>query len=63
MTAARYGAVAAPLPDGDVLIAGGYSQLGFLSSAEVFDPSTGTFTALPALDDHRVRGGGAAARR
>ena len=26
MTAARYGAVAAPLPDGDVLIAGGYSS-------------------------------------
>jgi Collagen triple helix repeat (20 copies)/Kelch motif len=52
MTTARYGAVAAPLPDGEVLIAGGYNASGpngtsTVSSAEVFDPSTGMFTALP----------------
>ena len=47
MTTARYQAVAAPLPDGRVLIAGGNnSPSGVLSSAEVFDPSTGSFTAL-----------------
>jgi hypothetical protein len=44
MTARRNGAVAAPLPDGDVLIAGGGRKAG--SSAEVFDSSTGIFTAL-----------------
>jgi hypothetical protein len=38
MATARYGAVAAPLPDGDVLVAGGEGESGPLSSAEVFTP-------------------------
>lgn len=42
MTTMRVGAAAAPLPNGVVLIAGGADALGnVLSSAEVFDPSTG----------------------
>jgi hypothetical protein len=48
MTTARNDAVAAPLPDGRVLIAGGsiYDCACFgLSSAEVFDPSTNTFSS------------------
>ncbi len=45
---ARYGAVAAPLPDGDLLIAGGNNETGSLQSAELYDPATGTFSALPA---------------
>jgi hypothetical protein len=45
----RYGAVAAALPDGQVLIAGGYNESsGFLQSAELFDPADDTFTALTA---------------
>ncbi len=50
LQAARYGAVAAVLPDGQVLIAGGYneSSSGFLQSAELFDPADDTFTALTA---------------
>ena len=36
--------IAAPLPDGQVLIAGGR----FARSAELFNPATDTFTALPA---------------
>jgi Kelch motif len=44
MTTARAGAVAAPLPDGRVLIAGGFDSGNELSSAEVYDPSTGTFS-------------------
>src|SRR5947209_4218367 len=46
---ARYGAVAAPLPNGQVLIAGGTSDgFSYLQSAELFDPATDTFTAMPA---------------
>lgn len=44
-------AVAAPLPNGDVLIAGG--DPGFppppIATAEVYNPSTGTFTATGSL--------------
>ena len=52
---ARTGLAAAELPDGRVLIAGGdvsaSSQVAannLLTSAEVFDPASNTFTALPA---------------
>lgn len=45
---ARYGAVAAALPNGEVLIAGGQSNGDALRSAELFDPADGTFTVLPA---------------
>jgi N-acetylneuraminic acid mutarotase len=43
----RYGAVAAPLANGEVLITGGHDT-GALKSAELFNPATDTFTALPA---------------
>jgi Ca2+-binding RTX toxin-like protein len=48
MSAPRERAVAAPLPDGRVLVAGGHYYDGgghYLSSAEVFDPATGTFSS------------------
>jgi Ca2+-binding RTX toxin-like protein len=51
MSVPRVDAAAAPLPDGRVLIAGGVLISGGvtaspgLSSAEIFDPATGTFTA------------------
>ena len=45
MTEAREGAVAAALPNGEVLIAGGYNG-NYLSSAELFRPATETFTKL-----------------
>ena len=42
----RVGAVAAPLPDGRVLVAGGASATSpALSSTEVFDPKTNTFSS------------------
>jgi hypothetical protein len=47
----RYDEVAAPLPDGKVLIAGGYADSAILRSAELFDPISDTFTALPATGD------------
>jgi hypothetical protein len=45
MITARYGHSAALLPDGRVLISGGYAPTSTVSSTEIFDPSTGTFTA------------------
>ncbi len=48
MTTARAYAIASPLPDGKVLIAGGNGESGVMRSAELFDPATDTFSALPA---------------
>ncbi len=46
MTTARTYHTATLLPDGTVLIAGGDS---FLSSAELYDPAAGTFTATGSM--------------
>jgi hypothetical protein len=52
----RRAAVAAPLPDGEVLIAGGASSQATIAtqSAELFDPTTDTFTQLPASGDSEM---------
>ncbi|CAB4925476.1 unannotated protein [freshwater metagenome] len=56
MTVARVGAVAAPLPDGRVLIAGGLNGSSqILSSAEVFNPATQTFTAISGMNSPRYQ--------
>ena len=46
LSEARVGAVAATLPSGQVLIAGGSGVSGYLSSAELFNPASDTFTKL-----------------
>jgi len=46
------------LPDGKVLIAGGSDSRGWkgnLSSAEIYDPRTGRFTATSAMNDSRFK--------
>ncbi len=48
MATARAAEVAAPLPNGDVLVAGGYNG-SFLSTAEVYDPATGTFSTTGSM--------------
>jgi len=54
MNAIRRGHTATLLPNGNVLIAGGMSLEGeALSSAELFDPSTGQFRATGSMGDPR----------
>lgn len=55
MAEPRFGAMAAPLPDGTVLVAGGYGN-GKLASAEIYDPETGEFSATAAMNSARAMG-------
>jgi hypothetical protein len=57
MSTPRAEAVAAPLPDGRVLVAGGYD----LASAEVFDPATNGFSSAGIGSMSTPRGGAVAA--
>jgi Ca2+-binding RTX toxin-like protein len=61
MSGPRFGAVAAPLPDGRVLVAGGSDDNNTLSSAEIFNPATGTFSAAGIGSMSVPRSGAAAA--
>jgi hypothetical protein len=59
LSVARHGPVAAPLPDGRVLVAGGdYVDGGghhYLASAEVFNPASNAFTPVGDMSVARVR--------
>jgi hypothetical protein len=48
MAVTRFGAMSAPLPDGRILVAGGYGA-GSLSSAEIYDPETGEFSPTGSM--------------
>lgn len=54
MSAPRVGHSAALLPDGRVLIIGGWTSVTSYALAEIFDPATEEFTAVEAAD-RRVR--------
>src|SRR5262249_7091420 len=55
MTVSRYGHSATLLPDGKVLIAGGWdSQYKPLASAELYDPTSGTFIATGKMTEARA---------
>ena len=41
------------LPNGKVLVAGGDGDSGILTSAELYDPATGTWTATGSLTTAR----------
>ncbi len=53
MAASRYLHTATPLPDGKVLIAGGFGGLDALASAEIYDPGTGVFTPTGEMSEPR----------
>src|SRR5204863_359024 len=53
LTTGRYIHTATLLPNGLVLVAGGYGTSGYLSSAALYDPATGTWTAAAALTTAR----------
>jgi hypothetical protein len=57
----RYAPVAASLPDGRVLVAGGYDDdtAADVASAEVFNPSTGTFSPVGSMTRPREEAGAA----
>ena len=58
LATARYKHTAGLLPDGRVLIAGGSDERdwhGKLSSAEIYDPRTGKFTATSSMNDSRFK--------
>ncbi|HEX8439841.1 kelch repeat-containing protein [Archangium sp.] len=52
MSAPRARHAAAPLPDGKVLVSGGYGN-GFKSTAEVYDPATGSWRATGSMTSVR----------
>ena len=55
MTEARSGAAAVQLTDGRILITGGTDNSGIpQATAEVYDPATGVFTALPEMNVPRA---------
>ena len=41
------------LPNGKVLVAGGYNGSGYLTSAELYDPASGSWTATGSLNTAR----------
>jgi GH25 family lysozyme M1 (1,4-beta-N-acetylmuramidase)/N-acetylneuraminic acid mutarotase len=50
----RAGDQATLLPNGKVLATGGYNNLGYLSTAEIFDPSTSVWTPTNSMNSVRV---------
>jgi hypothetical protein len=55
LNTARYWHTATLLPNGKVLVAGGYNTANIpLSSAELYDPVTGTWTATGSMITTRV---------
>ena len=55
LTTARYVHTATLLPNGQVLVAGGWGLVGPLTSAELYDPATGAWTSTGSLTFRRDR--------
>ena len=53
MSTARYSHTATLLPNGKVLVAGGFSGSVLLVSAELYDPATGLFSSTGSMSTGR----------
>jgi hypothetical protein len=53
MAVPRYGPATAALPDGRILVAGGYNGSDDVSSAEVFNPTSGNFSQVGSMSAAR----------
>ena len=53
LNAARFIHTATLLPNGKVLVAGGFDNVSVLASAELYDPALGTWTATGSLNTAR----------
>ena len=53
LNTARREHTATLLPNGKVLVAGGYNNGSYLASAELYDPASGTWTATGSLNTAR----------
>ena len=53
LNTARYDHTATLLPNGKVLVAGGYNAAAALSSAELYDPASGSWSATGSLNTAR----------
>ena len=51
--AGRQGHTATLLPNGKVLVAGGYNDSKYLPTAQLYDPDTGIWTTTGAMSDAR----------
>ena len=54
LTTARDRHTATLLPNGKVLVAGGYATAALLASAELYDPASGTWSATGSLNTARA---------
>ena len=54
MTTARFYHTATLLPNGKVLVAGGFIGLSYTNSAELYDPPTGTWTPTGSMNFPRI---------
>ncbi|HZH79278.1 MAG TPA: kelch repeat-containing protein, partial [Archangium sp.] len=55
MISPRSDHTATPLPDGKVLVAGGYNAGSVLATAEVYDPASGTWSTTGSMASPRAR--------
>lgn len=55
MSSARHDPTATLLPNGKVLVAGGYNGSSYTGSAELYDPATGNWTATGSMITGRYR--------
>lgn len=53
MAQERYLHTATPLPDGRVLVVGGYNSISSLNDGEIYDPATNTWSPTGTLGDRR----------